>query len=89
MLLSVAQVGNPAVELQQLICVTYTHLQSLAAPIALIVLAVGLLVAMVARGSVRIVSFALVVVLALAILSFNDILGALGAGGGCPNQLSI
>lgn len=83
--LSLAQVGSPALELRQLICTTYTQLQSLAGPAALVMVGLGLVVAMAAGGNVRTVSLVVVVLVALAILSFNDVLGALGAGGGCSS----
>jgi len=85
MSLSLAQVSNPASQLQQLICATYVQLQGFAGPAALVMVAVGLIVAMASGGMVRTVSLIVVVLIALAILSFNDILGALGAGGGCPS----
>ena len=85
MALSLAQVSSPAFELRQLICSTYTQLQSLAGPAALVMLALGLVVAIAAGGNIRTVSLLVVVLIALAVLSFGDILGALGAGGGCSS----
>jgi hypothetical protein len=81
-----AQASNPAFELQQLICLTYLR-QGLAPGVALVMVALGLLVALASGGSVRTASLVATVLIALAIVSFSSILGALGAGGGCPSQL--
>jgi len=70
--------------LVQLLCSTYGQLRQIAPLVALVMVAVGLLVGLVSRGTVRTLSLVVTVLIALAILSFDNILGALGAGGGCP-----
>ena len=87
MIPALAPAGNPAFELQQLLCLTYLRLQGLAPAVALVMVALGLLVALASGGSVRTASLVATVLIALAIVSFSSILGALGAGGGCPSQL--
>ncbi len=76
--------SGPAVSLQQIICAHYRMLQSFAGGTTLVLLAAGFTVAIVGSGPVRTVGLAAIIVMGLAITSFDTILGSLGAGGGCP-----
>jgi hypothetical protein len=68
-----------------MICGTYHSLHDLAGPVLVVMLALNLVLAIAfVEGSWHPASLVVAALIALAITGIDQILAALGAGGGCP-----
>ena len=84
--LTVAQIGLPDPgPITGLICGTFHSLHDLAGPVLVVMLALNLLLAIAfGEGAWQPASLVVAALIALAVIGIDQILTALGAGGGCP-----
>ena len=84
--LTVAQIGLPDPgPITGMVCGAFHSLHDLAGPVLVVMLALNLLLAIAFReGSWHPASLVVAALIALAVMGIDQILAALGAGGGCP-----
>ena len=84
--LTFAQIGLPDPgPITGMVCGAFHSLHDLAGPVLVVMLALNLMLAIAFReGSWHPASLVVAALIALAVMGIDQILAALGAGGGCP-----
>ena len=84
--LTVAQIGLPDPgPITGMVCGAFHSLHDLAGPVLVVMLALNLLLAIAfGEGAWHPASLVVAALIALAVIGIDQILAALGAGGGCP-----